>query len=256
MTSNHTAINRDHWNSQAPDWVAAGEKAWASPTPFWGIWEHPEADLQLLPEDMTDMRAIELGCGTGYVSAWMARRGAQVTGIDISSEQLATARRLSEEHQLRIELIEGNAEATGLADGAFDFAISEYGAAIWCDPRVWLVEAHRLLRPGGRLVFLGHHPLVTVTTPQDGSDCERVLHRPYRDLHVEDWTTALIDPGGIEFNLTLSGWIELFARTGFTVTGYQELFAPQGATATHFGIPADWSRDYPSEQVWHLTKSA
>lgn len=256
MTSDHTSINRDLWNRQAQDWVAAGEAAWASATPFWGIWEHPEADLRLLPADMTGLRAIELGCGTGYVAAWMARRGAAVTGVDISAEQLATARRLMAAHALRIDLIEGNAEATGLPDSAFDFAISEYGAAIWCDPRRWLAEAHRLLRPGGQLVFLGHHPMVTLTTPADGGDCERGLHRPYRDLHLEDWRQVAIDPGGIEFNLPLSGWIQLFTATGFTVTGYQELFAPPAATETHFGIPADWARDYPSEQVWHLQKPA
>lgn len=256
MTSNHTTINRDHWNEQAEDWVAAGEEAWASETPFWGMWEYPEADLRMLPDDMTGLRAIELGCGTGYVSAWMARRGAMVTGIDISSEQLATARRLAKEYQIQVDLFEGNAEATGLPDGTFDFAISEYGAAIWCDPRIWLVEAHRLLRPEGQLVFLGHHPFVTLTTPEDGDECERVLHRPYRHMHREDWTEVAIDPSGIEFNLTHSGWHELFAQIGFTVTRYQELFAPQGATETHYGVPADWSQDFPSEQVWHLRKSS
>jgi ubiquinone/menaquinone biosynthesis C-methylase UbiE len=114
---------------------------------------------------MTGMDAIELGCGTGYVSAWMARRGARVTGIDVSAEQLATARRLMDEHGLDITFLEGNAEATGLPDAAFDFAISEYGAAIWCDPDLWLPEAHRLLRPGGTLVFLGNHPMAIITTP-------------------------------------------------------------------------------------------
>ncbi|MEM6578263.1 MAG: hypothetical protein AAF678_07210, partial [Pseudomonadota bacterium] len=131
-----------------------------------------------------------------------------------------------------------------------------YGAAIWCDPHVWLAEAHRLLRPGGKLVFLGHHPFVVLTTPADGAACERVLHRPYRGLHIEDWRDVPIDPGGIEFNLTQSGWVQLFAETGFTITGYQELFAPEDAEEDEYEIPADWARDYPAEQVWHLQKGA
>lgn len=255
MPDNHVPTNRDHWNADAANWVAAGRKAWAAGTPYWGIWEWPEHDLQLLPADMTGLDAIELGCGTGYVSGWMARRGARVTGIDISTGQLETARQLAAQHDTPITLLEGNAEATGLPDAGFDFAFSEYGAAIWCDPHVWLPEAHRLLRPGGTLVFLGHHPFIYLTTPYDTQDCERVLHRPYKGLHAEDWTKDAVDPGGVEFNLTFADWMTLFARTGFAVTRYQELYAPETDTGAPFGIPADWARDYPSEQVWHLRKT-
>ena len=72
---------------------------------------------------------------TGYVSAWMRRRGASVYAIDNSEAQLATARRLSDLHGLDdIEWVHGNAETVAQPDGSFDFAISEYGAAIWCEP--------------------------------------------------------------------------------------------------------------------------
>jgi SAM-dependent methyltransferase len=54
----------------------------------------------MLPDDLAGLDAIELGCGTGYVSAWMARRGARVVGIDNSARQLDTARRLQREHGL------------------------------------------------------------------------------------------------------------------------------------------------------------
>lgn len=252
--SGHVEVNRDHWNGMAQDWVASGERAWAAEAPSWGIWGAPEAALRLLPEDMAGLDAIELGCGTGYVSAWMARRGARVTGIDISAGQLETARRLMAGHGLDITFLEGDAEATGLPDAAFDFAISEYGAAIWCDPERWLPEAHRLLRPGGRLVFLGNHPLTLIATPLDGAPCERVLHRPYRDLAGADWTRVEIDPGGIEFNRTFSGWMALFDRVGFDVTGYHELYAPRDAEGARFSIPSGWAKDYPAEQVWCLRR--
>ena len=63
-----------------------------------------------MPADMTGLTAIELGCGTGYVSAWMTRRGATVTAIDNSERQLETARRLAAEHGLQITWLHGNAE--------------------------------------------------------------------------------------------------------------------------------------------------
>jgi SAM-dependent methyltransferase len=65
--------------------------------------------------------------------------------------------------------VHGNAETVAQPDGSFDFAISEYSAAIWCEPAAWIGEAHRLLRPGGELVFLGNHPLAMVCAPVDGS---------------------------------------------------------------------------------------
>ena len=148
----HVVENRRYWDEMAEDWVVAGEMAWQASEPFWGIWQHPERALRLLPEDMSGMRAIELGCGTGYVSAWLARRGAHVVGIDNSEQQLATAARLAAEHGVPLTLHHGNAESVPYPDRSFDFAISEYGAAIWCDPHVWIPEAKRILRPGGDLV--------------------------------------------------------------------------------------------------------
>lgn len=256
MTRDYLSTNRDIWNSDAANWVEFAKERWSLETPEWGTWGNPEEGLDMLPADMAGVDAIELGCGTGYVSFWMARRGARVTAIDISAEQLATARDLAEEHKAEITFIEGNAEATGLPDGAFDFAISEYGASIWCPPEKWLREAWRLMRPGGRLVFLGNHPLSLICSPLDGSPADRTLHRPYRDMWGADWTEVEFEPTGVCFNLTISDWMKLFAEIGFEVTKYDELYAPEWAMGTRAAIPSDWARIYPVEQVWRLKKPA
>ncbi len=256
MQRDHVAINRDIWDEDAANWVDVGARLWASKVPEWGNWGSPDDGLNLLPEDMTNKDAIELGCGTAYVSGWMARRGARVTAIDVSPAQLATARRLADENNADITFIEGNAEETGLADGAFDFAISEYGAAIWCPPEAWLREAWRLLRPGGQLVFLGNHPLSLVCSPLDGAPCDETLHRPYRDMWGADWTKVEIEPSGVCFNLTISDWMRLFAEIGFLVKRYHEVYAPEWADGIRAAIPAEWARKFPVEQVWHLEKVA
>ncbi len=247
----HVLENRRYWDAMAEDWVAAGERKWAAKAVTWGAWDIPESELGLLPDDMSGQRAIELGCGTAYVSSWMMRRGAEVVGIDNSEKQLATAKRLAEAAGAPLTLHHGNAETLPYPDQHFDFAISEYGAAIWCDPEIWIPEARRVLKPGGQLVFLGNHPLSMICTPPDGSDSDERLHRSYFDLNRLDWTECEVDPGGIEFNRSISGWLRLFRETGFEVLDYLELQAPKGSP-DRYGTSGKWAERWPPEQVWKL----
>lgn len=244
--------NRAHWDRQAPDWVAGGEGGWTE-EPKWGIWGIPESELSLMPDDMTEMRAVELGCGTAYVSAWMARRGASCVGIDNSAKQLETARRLAGEHGVELELIHGNAENVPYPDESFDFAVSEYGAAIWADPFKWIPEAARLLRPGGELSFLGNHPILMLSQERvDGDEVTRRLLYPYFGLHRIDWREH--DDRGTVFNLPISEWMRLFEQTGFEVLAFHEIRSRTTGEENRFGVDASWAHDYPSEQAWRLRK--
>jgi ubiquinone/menaquinone biosynthesis C-methylase UbiE len=141
----------------------------------------------------------------------MVRAGADVVGIDISENQLKYAREFMKDNNIKFELIHGNAEKVPLPDSTFDFAISEYGAATWCDPFRWIPEAHRLLKSGGTLTFLGNHPLYFLTASKNSIDssvsASKVLHRPYFDMHFLDWKQW--GDLGTEFNLTHSSWLRL-----------------------------------------------
>ena len=149
----HAARNREFWADEATRYVEAGRRNWAEEDFTWGIWDLPESSLGVLP-DVAGKDAVDLGCGTAYLSAWLARRGARPVGVDLSPEQLATARELQAEHGLEFPLVEANAEDVPLPSASFDLAVSEYGASIWADPYKWIPEAARLLRLGGELVFL------------------------------------------------------------------------------------------------------
>ena len=163
----HVLRNRVLWDDWAQRFVAAGEVAWAQATPTWGIWGIPEARVAMFPQDLRGKEVIELGCGTAYISAWLARRGARVVGLDNSAAQLATARRLQQRYWLDFPLVHGNAKATPFPDASFDLTISEYGACLWAEPQRWVPEAARILCPGGRLVFLVNSFLLMLCMPAD-----------------------------------------------------------------------------------------
>ncbi len=104
--------------------------------------------------DLTGLDVVELGCGTAYMSAVFAKLGARPVGVDITPAQLETARRLMAETGIEFPLVEADAGETGLPDASFDLVFSEYGASIWIDQERFAAESARLLRPGGRLVFM------------------------------------------------------------------------------------------------------
>lgn len=250
----HVAENRRYWDDTADEWVDRGETAWARDEPVWGRWGVPDAEVEMLPADMSGLRAVELGCGTGYVSAWMVRRGATVRAIDNSQRQLATARRLAEQYGIDIDFCHGSAESLPWSDESCDFAVSEYGASIWCEPVAWLTEAHRVLRPGGGLAFLGNHPLAMCCSPPDGTDVSTVLQRSWFDLGRFDWREVEVDPGGVEFCPSISDWVKMFREVGFVIDDFREPRAPEASVGTEFYVSAEWARRWPNEIVWKVHK--
>jgi SAM-dependent methyltransferase len=97
------------------------------------------------------VRGLELGCGTAIFLSQVAASGARLHGLDLSDDLLAKARgRVASLANVSLE--RGNAEGTPFRDGSFDVV---YGSSILhhLDLDRALGEAHRVLRPGGRLVF-------------------------------------------------------------------------------------------------------
>lgn len=252
----HVAANRVAWDGYARDYVAAGERAWRlmPGEETWGLFGVPESVARMLPDDLAGRDAIELGCGTAYVSAWMARRGARVVGVDNSPKQLETAARLQREHALDFPLILGNAERVPFADASFDFAISEYGAALWADPAAWIPEAARLLRPGGRLVFLTNHVLSYLCSPDLETEpvADRLL-RPMFGMGRTVWPDA---DGAVEFHPTHGDWIRLLVANGFEVEDLVEAQAPEGSSTSYQWMPYDWARQWPCEEIWKVRRQA
>jgi SAM-dependent methyltransferase len=242
--------NVGYWTDQnAAGYGAAGRRHWSTDHFTWGEYEIPEAEIRALP-DVVGKDVVELGCGTAYIGAWLARRGARlVVGLDPTPAQLATAAVLGAEIGPRLPLVRAAGEAVPLRDGAFDLAVSEYGAAIWADPYRWLPEAARLLRPGGELVFLANSLVFVLCAPDEEAPAGEKLVRDQRGIHRVEYT----DDPGVEFHLPHGEMIRLLGECGFDVLALHELYVPDGRADKGY-ISAAWGRRWPIEEIWRARK--
>jgi ubiquinone/menaquinone biosynthesis C-methylase UbiE len=111
-------------------------------------------DREWLGERATG-RVLEVAIGTGrslpfYVTA------TSLTGVDLSPEMLAVARRRADERGLPLDLLEGDAEALPVEDAAYDTVLCSLSLCTIPDPAAAIAEMKRALAPGGRLLLLDH----------------------------------------------------------------------------------------------------
>jgi SAM-dependent methyltransferase len=237
------------WDQRAAEDLSRARVHWAS-QPIWGVWRIPEQQLSLLA-DVQGLQAIELGCGSAYISAWLARRGACPVAVDYSTAQLRLAERMQQESGLSFPLQHADVRCLPFADRSFDLAISEYGACTWCDPAEWLPEASRVLRPGGRLIFLVNSPLMMLCLGADGEALHRQLQRSHCEHHRLAWQGSAL----VEHHCSSGGWIRQLRAHGFAVEDLRELMPPAGAADSRPEIAADWAERWPVEHLWLARKT-
>jgi ubiquinone/menaquinone biosynthesis C-methylase UbiE len=104
-------------------------------------------------------RVLDLATGTGITAIAARERGAKITGVDLTPELLAVARRNAANQGFDdIEFKEGDIEALPFADASFDVVLSTCGHMFAPDQEKVASEMTRVLRPGGRAVFLAWTP--------------------------------------------------------------------------------------------------
>jgi len=100
-------------------------------------------------------RVLEVGVGTGLALPRYAP-DKRVTGIDLSGDMLAVARRRAAGLATVEALLEMDAEDTGFPDATFDIAVAMFVASVVPDPKRLMTEMRRVVRPGGELLFVNH----------------------------------------------------------------------------------------------------
>ncbi|HEY1987226.1 MAG TPA: class I SAM-dependent methyltransferase [Terracidiphilus sp.] len=103
-------------------------------------------------------RVLDVACGTGNSAIPMARRGAQVTGVDIATNLLAQGRDRAAAEGVTVAFDEGDAEQLPYGDATFDAIVTMFGAMFAPRPELVAAEFARVLKPGGLLAMANWHP--------------------------------------------------------------------------------------------------
>lgn len=163
----------------------------------------------------------DLACGQGWFARELARRGAQMTGIDLAEQQIALARRYEEREPLGISYSVDDAQvAASLADGSFDGLICILALMDIPDIEAVFRTCWRILKPGGWLVFAITHPCFTAPDAQWMETTDQQTVKAVRGYFQERfWRSA---GGGIRthvgaYHRMLSTYLNALAAAHFAL---------------------------------------
>jgi SAM-dependent methyltransferase len=148
------SINQKGWNRVAPLFYGG------TALPIYGPLAETEDELDLIP-DLSDKRALELGCGSGHSLAylWEYKHAREVWGLDLSEEQIRFTRELLDKKGIPSKLfLSPMDENPGIPENFFDLILSIYAVGWTPDLSGTLALVHSYLQPGGLLIFSGEHP--------------------------------------------------------------------------------------------------
>ena len=178
-----------------------------------------EAELRLLGH-VAEKRVLELGCGSGAGSVAIALQGARAIGVDFSAQLLSAARRLSERSGVKLELHEGE-----LGDLAFaradtvDVVFSVYALNLVEDINRVFRQVHRVLKPGGPLVFSVPHPAYDMIVDDDLEEPLLIRRSYFDDGRIDLGADA---PPYFSYHHTISDLFTGLLRANFRVDAILE----------------------------------
>ena len=132
---------------------AAQKAGWPHFAPLQSLTTIPAARLVRHARIAPGARVLDVACGTGVVSLTAARRGAHVTGLDLTPELLQAARANAATAGVDIEWHEGDVEQLPFDPASFDVVVSQFGHMFAPRPDRATGEMLRVLKPGGTLAF-------------------------------------------------------------------------------------------------------
>ncbi|GAA2091151.1 MULTISPECIES: class I SAM-dependent methyltransferase [Brevibacterium] len=231
--------NRSYWDGSAEEYLAEHGSFLGASEFVWCPEGVREDDIGLLG-DVTRKQVLDVGCGAGQCTRWLAEHGALATGVDLSSGMLEQASRLSRENPLTAgavppTFLQADARSLPFPSGSFDIACSSYGALPFVkDAEAVLAEAARVLRPGGLWVFSVTHPIRWMF-PDVPGEAGLTVEYSYFDRTPYVELDASGEPVYAEHHRTMGDWISLLVEAGFEITGLTEPEWPESNEASWGG---------------------
>jgi len=206
--------------------VRGGYDRWAA------SYDHDGNPLQGLEEpvvraavgDVRGKTVLDLGCGTGRHSLWLASRGAAVTAVDFSEGMLAEARRKPGAESIRFVVHDLHTPLPFAPE--FDLVVSGLVLEHLRELDGFFAEMRRVLRPGGRAVVSAMHPAMCL--------------RDARARFADPASGKVIEPGSLAHSV--SSFVMGAVHAGFRIAAIEE-HAPDAAFASRYPRAArylDW----------------
>jgi ubiquinone/menaquinone biosynthesis C-methylase UbiE len=203
--------------------------------------------MEILPP-VAGLTGLDLGCGEGHNTALVSERAADIVALDISERFIAAAR---QDGHPGIHLVQGDGARLPFADECFDFVTAFMSLMDVGDPEGSLVEAARVLRPGGFIQFSVVHP--ATSTPirrwveNEAGERDALAIGDYfnEGLITERWTfgaapeevSGRFEPFIITYTRrTLAGWVNAVCDAGLTMEALSEPHADEETGRRHPGV--------------------
>lgn len=245
---NDTEI-KQYWEQNAEAWTALSRAGYD----VYRDQVNTPAFLKMLPE-VKDLKGLDIGCGEGHNTRLVARKGAKLTGIDISETFIDHARELEVQEPLGIDYRVGSASEMQFPDNHADFCMATMSLMDMPAPAKAIAEAWRVLKPGGFFQFSISHPCFATAKWQwlrddkgqkTAMSCGDYFVR--QDGLIEQWIFGAAPEEEKRkyqpfktprFSGTLSDWINTLIKTGFQIEEFCEPY-PDEVIAQKYPSVAD-----------------
>ena len=229
---NHKEAGR-FWEGNADVWAKLARAGYD----VYRDYLNTPAFFMMLP-DVAGLAGLDIGCGEGYNTRLLAKRGAVVTAVDVAETFIARAQEMEDRNRLGITYLVASAVELPFADATFDFATGFMSFMDIPETDRTIAEAYRILKPGGFLQFSICHPCFDTPHRRNlrGADNRTYAIEVgdyFRNVHGEvcEWLFEAAPPAVREgsakfktprFTRTMGQWLNALIDAGFVVKRVEE----------------------------------